>query len=84
MKGVNIHLKSTTSKLRAELAKNTEKIEKLEARNQELRAEIEKAENTEIIGIVRASGYTPDALAALLSTGGIPVQTVKEDSTDEA
>lgn len=84
MKGVNIHLKSTTSKLRAELAKNTEKIEKLEARNQELRAEIEKAENTEIIGIVRASGYTPDALAALLSAGGIPVQTVKEDSTDEA
>lgn len=84
MKGVNIHLKSTTSKLRAELAKNTEKIEKLEARNQELRAEIEKAENTEIIGIVRASGYTPEALAALLSTGAIPVRTVKEDSTDEA
>lgn len=84
MKGVNIHLKSTTSKLRAELAKNTEKIEKLEARNQELRAEIEKAENTEIIGIVRASGYTPEALAALLSAGAIPIQTVKEDSTDEA
>ena len=84
MKGVNIHLKSTTSKLRAELAKNTEKIEKLEARNQELRAEIEKAENTEIIGIVRASGYTPEALAALLSAGAIPIKTVKEDSTDEA
>ena len=72
------------SKLHAEFAKNNEKIEKLQARNEELRKEIEKAENTEIIGIVRASGYTPDALAALLSASGIPAVAEKEDSTDEA
>ena len=72
------------SKLHAEDAKNNEKIEKLQARNEELRNEIEKAENTEIIGIVRASGYTPDALAALLSSSGIPAVAEKEDSTDEA
>lgn len=72
------------SKLHAELAKNNEKIEKLQARNKQLHSEIEEAENTEILGIVRASGYTPDALAALLSSSGIPAVAEKEDSTDEA
>ena len=72
------------SKLRTELAKNNEKIEKLQARNKQLNSEIEEAENTEILGIVRASGYTPDALAALLSSSGIPAVAEKEDSTDEA
>ena len=72
------------SKLRTELAKNNEKIEKLQARNKWLRSEIEETENTEILGIVRASGYTPDALAALLSSRGMPAVAEKEDSTDEA
>ena len=53
-------------KLRAEQEKNAEKIRKLEARNAELKEQIRELENTDIVGIVRDTGITPEELAALL------------------
>ena len=56
-------------KLRAERAKNDDKIAKLTARNEEVDNEIMKLENLDIIGLVRAVGLTPDQLAALIQIG---------------
>ncbi len=53
-------------KLRAERAKNDEKVAELLARNKEIDDEIMELENTDIIGIVRESGLTPDELAELI------------------
>ncbi len=49
-------------KLRAERAKNDNKIRTLSARNDEIDQEVTKLENLDIIGI----GLTPDQLAALI------------------
>ena len=46
------------NKLRAELEKNNEKLEKLQARNAELQQQLQEAENMEILGMVRACGMT--------------------------
>ena len=54
-------------KLRAELEKNTEKIEKLQSRNTELKKQIQELENINIIYMVRECGLTPEALSALLA-----------------
>ena len=54
-------------KLRAELEKNTEKIEKLQSRNTELKKQIQELENIDIIYMVRECGLTPEALAGLLA-----------------
>jgi len=53
-------------KLRAEREKNCEKIAKLKARNEEIDQEVTNLENTDIIGLVRGVGMTPDQLAALI------------------
>ncbi len=53
-------------KLRAERSKNDEKVAELLARNKEIDDEITELENTDIIGIVRESGLTPDELAELI------------------
>ncbi len=53
-------------KLRAERSKNDEKVAELLARNKEIDDEIMELENTDIIGIVRESGLTPDELAELI------------------
>ncbi len=53
-------------KLRVERAKNDEKVAELLARTKELDDEITELENTDIIGIVRESGLTPDELAELI------------------
>ncbi len=53
-------------KLRVERAKNDEKVAELLARNKEIDDEITELENTDIIGIVRESGLTPDELAELI------------------
>ncbi len=53
-------------KLRAERVKNDEKVAELLARNKEIDDEITELENTDIIGIVRESGLTPDELAELI------------------
>lgn len=56
------------NKLRAELEKNNEKMEKLQARNAELQQQLQEAENTEILGMVRACGMTVEEIVNLLKT----------------
>lgn len=63
-------------KLRAERAKNDDKIAKLTARNEKVDKEIMNLENLDIIGLVRAVGLTPDQLAALIQANA-PNATVR-------
>lgn len=53
-------------KLKAERCKNSDKIAALQERNRKLDEQIMKLENTDIIGMVREIGMTPEQLAALL------------------
>ena len=55
-------------KLKAEKEKNLRRIDALNARNEEINAKIVELENTDIVGIVRENGITPEALAELLKT----------------
>ena len=75
-------------KLRAELEKNTEKIEKLQARNTELKKQIQELENIDIIYMVRECGLTPEALSGLLAkiqaAPNAADTTEKEDASIEA
>lgn len=54
------------NKLRAELEKNNEKMEKLQARNAELQQQLQEAENMEILGMVRACGMSVEEIVKLL------------------
>ena len=54
-------------KLKAEYARNAGKIGTLQERNRKLSDQIVKLENSDIIGIVREIGMTPEQLAELLS-----------------
>ena len=58
------------NKLRAELEKNNEKMEKLQVRNAELQQQLQEAENMEILGRVRACGMTVEEIVKLLKTAG--------------
>lgn len=53
-------------KLKAERSKNSDKIAALQERNRKLDEQIMKLENTDIIGMVREIGMSPEQLAALL------------------
>ena len=53
-------------KIDEETAKNNAKIAKLQERNRELAHQRTELENTDIIGLVRSVGLTPDQLAALI------------------
>ena len=55
-------------KLKAEKEKNIRRIDALNARNEEIDAKITELENTDIVGMVRENGITPEALAELLKT----------------
>lgn len=63
-------------KLRADYAKNEDKIAALQSRNKKLAEKIRQLENTEIIGAVRNSGLTIDELLSLLG------KTVKAPETN--
>lgn len=54
-------------KLKEEREKNCEKISSLQARNKKIDADILSIENTDIIGMVRECGLSPDMLSELLS-----------------
>ena len=54
-------------KLKAERAKNAEKIGTLQERNRKLSDQIVKLENTDIIGMVREHDMTPEQLFELLT-----------------
>ena len=58
------------NKLRAELEKNNEKMEKLQVRNAELQQQLQEAENLEILGMVRACGMTVEEIVKLLKAAG--------------
>ena len=72
-------------KLKAERAKNDEKIAALRSRNRELDESIVELENTDIIGLARATGMSMEELAQFftrLNRGGAPFITpnTKEDT----
>ena len=72
-------------KLKAERAKNDEKIAALRSRNRELDESIVELENTDIIGRARATGMSMEELAQFLTQlkrGGAPFITpnTKEDT----
>lgn len=72
-------------KLKAERAKNDEKIAALQSRNRELDESIVELENTDIIGFARATGMSMEELAQFLTQlkrGGAPFITpnTKEDT----
>ena len=72
-------------KLKAERAKNDEKIAALQSRNRELVESIVELENTDIIGLARATGMSMEELAQFLTQlkrGGAPFITpnTKEDT----
>ena len=72
-------------KLKAERAKNDEKIAALHSRNRELDESIVELENTDIIGLARATGMSMEELAQFLTQlkrGGAPFITpnIKEDT----
>ena len=72
-------------KLKAERAKNDEKIAALRSRNRELDESIVELENTDIIGLARATVMSMEELAQFLTQlkrGGAPFITpnTKEDT----
>ena len=72
-------------KLKAERAKNDEKIAALRSRNRDLDESIVELENTDIIGLARATGMSMEELAQFLTQlkrGGTPFITpnTKEDT----
>mgnify|MGYP000767768499 FL=1 len=72
-------------KLKAERVKNDEKIAALQSRNRELDESIVELENTDIIGLARATGMSMEELAQFLTQlkrGGTPFITpnTKEDT----
>lgn len=73
-------MNTKVTKLRAERSKNEAKIADLQARNKEIDELITEQENTDIIGLVRATGMTPDQLAALFQRMN---HTEKEDTAHE-
>lgn len=73
------------TKLKVERAKNDEKIAALRSRNRELDESIVELENTDIIGLARATGMSMEDLAQFLTQlkrGGAPFITpnTKEDT----
>jgi hypothetical protein len=77
-------------KLKTEREKNCDKISELQARNKELDGEITELENTDIVGMVRELGLTPESLGQLLKNlKKSPAETFQhitektEDKSDE-
>ena len=74
------------TKLLAEKEKNSEKIAKLSARNEEIDSQVTELENLDIVGMVRRVGMTPDQLAALMEaarqSGPLPVLADREEEPE--
>lgn len=73
------------SRLRAEREKNNGKIAALQTRNREIDSQIMELENTDIIGLARATGMSMEELTQFLTQlkrGGAPIITpnTKEDT----
>ena len=73
------------TKLREEHGKNKEKLSELQERNRELEKQIRGLENTDIVGMVRATGLTLEDFAALLQSMTVRKPTTfkgKQEDTD--
>ena len=82
--GITLNAKIT--KLRKERDKNCGKISELQARNREIDSQITELENTDIIGLVREQGLSPDMLAELLASlkaSPLPANTPKKEEPHE-
>ena len=69
-------------KAREEREKNRQKIQELQGRNKELDKQIADMENIEIVGLVRAQGYTLEKFAELIRQVNTPVQGDNNGETE--
>lgn len=73
-------------KLRTELERNTEKIEKLQSRNAELQKQIRELEDLDIIGMVRSQGMNAEEIYVLLQQllpGGVKQKNTEVTADDD-
>lgn len=73
-------------KLKEEREKNCSKIASLQARNKKIDADILSIENTDIIGMVREYGFSPDELMELIKAAKknpIPAPADSDEMEDE-
>lgn len=70
-------------KLREEREKNVAKIASLQARNKKIDADIISIENTDIIGMVREYGLSPDMLFELIKASKKNPVPVSEPTNNE-
>lgn len=73
-------------KLKEEREKNCSKIASLQARNKKIDADILSIENTDIIGMVREYGFSPDELMELIKASKknpIPAPADSDETEDE-
>ena len=70
-------------KLKAEKEKLLAKRASIEARCDAIDAQITELENTDIVGIVREMGVTPDELAELLKRMRTPAEKTEETNETE-
>ena len=73
-------------KLKEEREKNCSKIASLQARNKKIDAAILSIENTDIIGMVREYGFSPDELMELIKAAKknpIPAPADSDETEDE-
>ena len=82
MKGAII-LNPRIIKLREEHDKNKAKISELQARNRELEKQIRELENTDIVGLVRAQGFTLEDFAALMRSMKAPAPNTTSTEREE-
>ena len=73
-------------KLKEEREKNCSKIASLQARNKKIDADILSIEDTDIIGMVREYGFSPDELMELIKTSKknpIPAPADSDETEDD-
>ena len=73
-------------KLKDEREKNCSKIASLQARNKKIDADILSIENTDIVGMVREYGFSPDELMELIKAAKknpIPAPADSDETEDE-
>ena len=74
------------NKLKAEKAKNLRKIAEMNARNEEIDAQVTELENLDIIGMVRDNAITPEMLAEIIKaakSNPIPTPAQTEVQNEE-
>ena len=73
-------------KLKDEREKNCSKIASLQARNKKIDSDILSIENTDIIGMVREYGFSPDELMELIKASKknpIPAPADSDETEDD-